>query len=294
MDKLSAMQAYCRIVERGSIAQAAEDLGVSPGLLSRELKLLEASLGSTLLNRTTRRMSLTEAGRSFYEDALHVLSEVRRMEDRAREGAGRVQGLLRINAPHSFGTMVLSPILPAFRARHPDLRLSISFDDHVVDMIEGGYDLSIRIRAALPDSGLMARRIGSVRQGLFASPGYLEAHGVPQDPADLARHDLIAYRLADSPGKWELRHGEETATVPLPPDLVLGSSLALRDVLIAGQGIGALPDFLSAPPVADGALVPVLPHWHLPERSIYAVTAARDGVNAGTRAFVEALRAALR
>jgi DNA-binding transcriptional LysR family regulator len=284
------MRAFCRIVERGSIARAAEDLAVSPGLLSRELKLLETSLGCSLLSRTTRRMSLTGHGKIYYEDARQILDALARAEERVRAGAGVVGGLLRVNAPHSFGTTVLSATLPQFLARYPEVQLSLSFDDHVVDMIEGGFDLSIRIRAELPDSGIVARRIGVVRQGLFAAPAYLEIRGSPTSPEELHAHDLVAYALSDSPGSWILRGTERTEAVEISPRLRLGSSVVLRDMLFAGQGIGALPDFLSTSAVEAGRLMRVLPGWEMPERTIYAVTASRLGADAKTLAFIDFLR----
>ena len=167
------MQAYCRIVERGSFAKAAEDLEVSPALLSRELRRLEQSLGCVLLARSTRRMALTEHGRLYYADARRILGDIARTEESLRQAAGRIGGRLSVNAPHSFGVTVLAPLLPSFLAQHPEVELSLSFDDRVVDMIEGGYDLTLRIRAALPDSGLMARGISPVRQALFPAPAHL-------------------------------------------------------------------------------------------------------------------------
>ncbi|MAQ37428.1 MULTISPECIES: LysR family transcriptional regulator, partial [Thioclava] len=167
MDKLSVMQAFRRIVERGSFARAAEDLGVSPALLSREIKLLEESLGSSLLTRTTRSMSLTDAGRLYYDEASGILDAVTSVETRIRDVAGAVRGHLKVNASSSFGQTVISPILPEFLEAHPDLRLSLSLDDRVVDMVEGGFDVSIRIRPAMPDSALVARKIGTMRQRIF-------------------------------------------------------------------------------------------------------------------------------
>ena len=169
MDKLSVMHAFRRIVERGSFARAAEDLGVSPALLSREIKLLEESLGSSLLTRTTRSMSLTDAGRVYYDEAINILDAVRTVETRIREGAGAVRGHIKVNASSSFGQTVIAPILPRFLERYPDLKLTLSLDDRVVDMVEGGFDLSIRIRAVMPDSALVARKVGTMRQRIFAS-----------------------------------------------------------------------------------------------------------------------------
>jgi DNA-binding transcriptional LysR family regulator len=182
MDKLSVMNAYCRIVERGSLARAADDLGVSAALLSRELKLLEQSLGCVLLTRTTRAMSLTDAGRLYYEQSQAILDAVSHSEDRIRESAGAVRGHLKVNASSSFGQTVIAPLLPRFLERYPDLRFTLSLDDRVVDMVEGGFDVSIRIRAAMPDSALVARRIGTARQRVFASPAYLDRAGTPKHP----------------------------------------------------------------------------------------------------------------
>ena len=294
MDKLSVMKAFCRIVERGSFTRAAEDLGVSAALLSRDVKLLEQSLGCTLLTRTTRTMSLTGNGQLYYDEARRLLDEMDRMEDRVRAGAGTVAGRLRVNAPHSFGATVLAPILPDFLAENPDLNLTLSLDDRVVDMIEGGFDLSIRVRPELPDSGLIARRIAPVRQALFAAPAYLEAHGTPQSPQDLSAHQTLEFLLSSATGQWELTGPEGTTPIPLHSRHMIGSSLILRDMMIAGMGIGALPDFISNAPEAAGDLTRVLPEHELPPRHVYAVTASRLAADAKTAAFLDFLQTALR
>ncbi|MBX3608333.1 MAG: LysR family transcriptional regulator [Hydrogenophaga sp.] len=293
MDKLAFMRAYCRIVERGSFAKAAEDLQVSPGLLSRDLKQFEDALGCMLLARTTRSMSLTTQGRVYYEEARRILADVERSEDAVRMAAGQVRGRLTINAPHSFGVTVLAPLLPAFIDKHPEVELTLSFDDRVVDMIEGGYDLSIRIRSALPDSGLVARHIASLGQALFAAPAYLAQHGTPHTPADLAAHRAVGYLHADDTTAWALQSPQETVTAPHHARLQVGSSLVLRDLLIAGHGIGALPAFLSDPAERDGRLVRVLADHPLPSRHVYAVTASRRGTDAKTLAFIDHLQTTL-
>ncbi len=294
MDKLSVMHAFRRIVERGSFARAAEDLGVSPALLSREIKLLEKSLGTTLLTRTTRSMSLTDAGRVYYDEAIGILDAVTTVETRIRDGAGAVRGHLKVNASSSFGQMVIAPLLPKFLAAYPDLRLTLSMDDRVVDMVEGGFDVSIRIRSVMPDSALVARKIGTMRQRVFASPDYLESAGVPQAPADILGHKIVGFLLADHLTSWTLTGSEGTATIDLDPTVRVGNSLVLRDLLIAGQGIGTLPDFVSNASEARGDLVRVLPDWELPAPEIFAVTASRLGMDAKVTAFLDHLRAALR
>lgn len=294
MDKLSVMHAFRRIVERGSFARAAEDLGVSPALLSREVKLLEESLGAALLTRTTRSMSLTDAGRLYYDEASGILDAVVGVEARIREGAGAVRGHLKVNASSSFGQTVIAPMLPSFLNAYPDLRLTLSMDDRVVDMVDGGFDVSIRIRAAMPDSALVARKIGTMRQRIFASPAYLEGAGTPQSPEDITGHKIVGFLLADHLTSWALTGHLGSTVIALDPTVRVGNSLVLRDLLIAGQGIGTLPDFVSNPAEARGDLVRVLPDWELPAPDIFAVTASRLGMDAKVTAFLDHLRRALR
>lgn len=293
MDKLSVMQAFRRIVERGSFVRAAEDLGVSSALLSREIKLLEESLGSTLLTRTTRSMSLTDAGRLYYDKATEILDSVNQVETQIRDGAGAVRGHLKVNASSSFGQTVIAPILPEFIASYPDLRLTLSMDDRVVDMVEGGFDVSIRIRAAMPDSALVARKIGTMRQRIFAAPAYLKKAGIPEAPQDIPQHRVIGFLLADHLTSWELHGPSGTTIIDLAPTVRVGNSLVLRDLLIAGQGIGTLPDFVSNTPESRGELVRVLSDWELPAPEIFAVTASRLGMDAKVTAFLDHLRKAL-
>jgi DNA-binding transcriptional LysR family regulator len=293
MEKLAFMRAYCRIVERGSFAKAADDLQVSPALLSRDLKLLEGSLGCALIARTTRSMSLTEHGRVYYEEARRILADVERAEEAVRQAAGQVSGRLSVNAPHSFGVTVLASLIPTFLERHPEVELNLSFDDRVVDIIEGGFDLTIRIRAVLPDSGLIAREIASVGQALFASPAYLAQHRTPQTTKDLASHPVVGYLHADDATAWTLVGPEGPETVPHRARMQVGSSLVLRDLLISGLGIGALPDFLSNPAEREGRLVRVMEQHTMPSRHLYAVTSSRRGADAKTLAFIDHLQAAM-
>lgn len=294
MDKLSVMNAFCRIVERGSFARAAEDLGVSPALLSREVKLLEESLGSTLLTRTTRSMSLTDQGKLYYEEARDILTAVGQIDERIRARANAVTGHLKVNASSSFGQEVIAPFLPDFLETYPDLRVTLSLDDRLVDMVEGGFDVSIRIREAMPDSTLIARKIATLRQRIFAAPSYLERAGTPTTPAEIADHRVVGFLLGEHLSQWEM-HGPGGAVekLQLDPAVRVGNSLVLRDLLVAGYGIGTLPSFISDKAEARGDLVRVLPDWELPRRDIAAVTASRFGMDAKVAAFLDHLRAAL-
>lgn len=294
MDKLSTMQAFCRIVERGSFGRAAEDLGVSPALLSREVRLLEDSLGTTLITRTTRRMSLTEAGRVYYQESRTILDAVHRVEDHIRAGAGAMRGHLKVNASSSFGQLVIAPFLPAFTATFPDLRVTLSLDDRIIDMVEGGFDVSIRIRSAWQDSTLIARKIGTVEQGVFAAPAYLETAGLPTRPDEIARHKVLGFLLSDHLTTWDMQGPEGPCTLTVDPVVRVGNSIVLRDMLIAGAGIGTLPSFVSDGPVARGELVRLLPAYSFATRDICAVTAARLGMDARVLIFLDYLKSALK
>lgn len=293
MDKLSAMRAYCRIVERGSFTRAADDLGVSAALLSREVSRLEASLGVALLSRTTRRMSLTEAGRAYYDEALVILQALNSFEQRIREKAGVVSGHLRVNAPSSFGQVVVAPMLPEFCRQYPDLRVSLTLDDRVIDMIEGGFDLTLRVRSSLKDSTLRAHKLGEVRVGIFASPDYLARHGSPAKPDDIRHHKTCGYLLSEHLESWDLTGPEGPVSVPVDPKVRVGNSFVLLDLLTAGMGLGTLPDFISRTAEKAGRLVPVLPDLELPRRLVWAVLPAGSRQDARIAAFLHALETAL-
>ncbi|MGJ8622634.1 MAG: LysR family transcriptional regulator [Yoonia sp.] len=293
MDKLSVMKAFCRIVERGSFSRAAEDLGVSAALLSREVKLLEESLETVLLTRTTRSMSLTDHGRRFYDDARDIVDAVARVEDGIRQSASTVSGPLKIGCSNSFGEAIIGPMLPGFLAEYPDVRVTLALEERVVDIIEEGIDLTLRVGAVLQDSALIARKVGTFHQRLFASPIYLAKHGTPQSPADIEGHRIAGFLLADHLLEWALTGPEGSVTISVNPDLRISNSIVLSDILASGYGIGPLPSFVSNGPEARGALTRVLPNHELPAREIYAVTAARLGMDARVLAFIKHLRRAL-
>ncbi len=293
MDKLSVMNAFCRIVERGSFSRAAEDLGVSAALLSREVKLLEESLGATLLTRTTRSMSLTDHGRLFYDEARDIVEAVARVENGIRASASAVSGPLKVGCSNAFGEAIVAPMLPGFLAEFPEVRVTLALDERVIDVVEEGIDLTLRVGAVLQDSSLIARKIGSFRQRLFASPAYLEAFGVPQSPSDINGHRIAGFLLADHLLEWSLNGPEGTDTINVDPALRISNSVVLAKIIASGYGIGSLPSFVSDPAEEAGELVRVLPEHELPPRDIYAVTASRLGMDARVLAFVDHLRRAL-
>ncbi|WP_193390968.1 LysR substrate-binding domain-containing protein, partial [Stenotrophomonas maltophilia] len=271
MDSFNLMRAFRRIVERGGLARAAEDLGMSPAGLSKQLRTLEAHLGVVLLQRTTRRMSLTETGHAYYRECCRLLDELDALERGIAEQRGDVAGRLRVNAPQSFALSTLSPLLPRFLQQHPQLSLDLVMEDRLLDAVGEGFDVSLRLRAELDDSRLVARRLASLQQVLCAAPSYLRQHPAPQAVDDLQAHSVLAYSLSDSPGSWPLLGPDGQVTITLPARVTVNNSLLLRDLLVAGMGIGALPSFLAAPALARGELQQVLPDHHYPPRFVHAV-----------------------
>lgn len=290
MDQLALMRSFRRVVELGSFARAAEDLALSAAGLSKQVRQLEQRLGTVLLQRTTRRMSLTDGGRLYFAECCRLLNEIDALEQRVRAGSERVDGLLRVNAPLSFGLCVLSPLLSRFLAEQPHLRLDLALDDRVVDLVGEGFDVAVRLRAELEDSSLIARRLGRVEQLLCAAPSYLQRCGEPRTPQELCGHALLGYSLSGSPRVWQLRGAEGEREFALPaPRVVANNSLLLRDLLIDGHGVGSLPAFAAAPAIAGGRLRELLPAHRQPPRQVHAVYATGRHLPAKVRAFVDFL-----
>ncbi|QXX98122.1 LysR family transcriptional regulator [Serratia marcescens] len=290
MDVLLTMRAFRRLVERNSFYKAAEDLAITPAALSKQIKQLENRLGTLLLVRTTRSMSLTEAGQLYYQEACRLLGEFDALEQTVAASAQQVSGTLRVNAPLSFGLTVLSPLLPPFMQHYPQLQVELTLDDRVLDVVAAGFDISLRIRRRLPDSSLSARALGEVHQRICAAPGYLAQHGVPQTPNDLPRHSCLAYSLAERPGQWQFTAGEDSLSVTFTPRLIANNSLMLRDMLVAGLGIGSLPSFVADPDIAAGRLVRLFPEQIADVHQIFAVYPTRRHVQQKVSLFTEFVR----
>lgn len=290
MDTFNYMRAFRRIVELGSLAKAAEDLDMSSAGLSKQLRALEAHLGAVLIQRTTRKMSLTDTGAAYYAECCRLLDALDALEKSVRRQSGRVSGRLRVNAPVSFALSVLSPLLARFLRQYPDLRLDLAMEDRLVDAVGQGFDVSIRLRAQLDDSSLIARRLASLTQVLCAAPSYLERRGVPDSVDALRGHDILSYSLADSPGPVpEEDAGQPADPLGGPALIQVNNSLMLRDLLEAGLGIGALPSFLAGPALAAGRLARVLPELPGSPRQVYAVYPTSRHLQPKVKAFVDFL-----
>ncbi len=270
MDRLTTLDLFVRIVDAGSFAAGAEQLGLSRALASRAILDLETRLGTRLLNRTTRRLSLTEAGAAFHRRAQRITADVIEAEEEATALHARPRGLLRINAPMSFGVLHVAPALAAYLERYPEVSVDLTLNDRVVDLVEDGYDLAIRI-GRLADSSLIARRLAPCRILLCAAPSYLAAHGTPAHPMDLARHRCIAYAYGGDRGDWVLTGPEGEVRVRVSARLQVNNGDAIQAAIREGYGIARQPDFIAAADLAAGRMVQVLPEWRLPEIGIHAV-----------------------
>jgi DNA-binding transcriptional LysR family regulator len=294
MDRLAGMAAFAAVVEAGSFARAAERRGVSTSTLSRLVADLESHLGARLLNRTTRRLSLTEGGQAFYERVLQVLADVEEAEAVAAMSAGELRGTIRLTCSFAFGVQRLAPAIAGFVAQHPDVRFDVSVSDRVVDLVEEGFDLAVRIGRAGSDT-LVARRLGEMRLLLAASPAYLRGRGSPRDVHELRQHVLLTYAYAGEPGQWRLVDaGGVEHVVPVRPGPVhANSGDLLAAVAAAGLGIVCEPDFILGPWLSSGRLVGVLPGLQSPAADIWAVYPTRRHLSLKVRRFVDHLIGAL-
>jgi len=298
MDTFNVMRTFRRIVEIGGLAKAAEDLGISPAGLSKQLRALEAHLDTVLIQRTTRSMSLTETGRTYYAECCRLLDELETLERSVKQQSDRVTGKLRVNAPLSFALSVLSPLIADFLLKYPDLKLELVMEDRLVDAISHGFDVSIRLRAGLEDSTLIARRLATIEQKLCASTSYVRQYGEPTTLSDLKKHKMISYSLAHTQGvvledKLDGNAQNPNGVLFYGEYSEVNNSLMLRDLLIAGLGIGALPSFLADPAIEAGQLQRVLPSIVNEHRHIYAVYPTNRHLQPKVKAFVEYMAARL-
>ncbi|MEW6689502.1 MAG: LysR family transcriptional regulator [Pseudomonadota bacterium] len=289
MDRLQAMSVFAKVVEQGSFARAAARLGISTSACSRRVAELEAHLDARLLNRTTRRLSLTESGQAFYERCVQLLADLEEAELAAAASGARPRGTIRLTTSVTFGVRHVSPAIGEFLAKVPEVSFDVSLSDRIVDLVEEGYDLAIRIGAAGGET-VVARKLGEVRMIACASPAYLRRHGAPKTPEDLARHRCLTYEYLQARRLWTFRDrdGRERA-VRVSGPLHSNNGELLAAAAVQGVGIAFEPDFILAPDLGAGRLVPVLQAFAAPAAPIYAVYQSRRYLSAKVRAFVDFL-----
>ena len=282
MDRLGDLDIFARIVAARSMSAAGRDLGLSPAVISKRMRRLEERLGVRLLQRTTRQLALTEAGKGFHERVVAILAAVEEAEAWASSGAAEARGLLRVSAPTSFGRMHIAPHVKRFLDAEPHVSVELALSDGFVDVVGEGFDLAIRI-ADLSDSSLIAKKLAPNHRLLVATPGYLAAHGTPATLADLAAHTLLVHGTPE----WRLEGPDGPETVRIASPLRTNSSEVVREAVIAGAGIALRSTWDVGPELQTGALVRDLPAWRSSSRvAIHAVYPSRRHLEQKTRAFI--------
>lgn len=291
MDQLLAMRVFCAIVEAQGFSAAAERLDSTHSSMSRQLKRLEAELGVQLLNRTTRRFSLTAAGQRYYASCVDILARVEAASQAMAHEHQRVAGTLRVSVPLAIGTLELADWLPAFQQRYPDIQLDLSCSDEMVDLVADGFDVALRISQPLGDSSLVAKTLVESNIVLVASPAYLARHGLPSAPQDLAKHELIAFSGSRTATAWEVQTAQgDVVPVPLQGRLTTDAITAAYSATLSGVGIAAFTWNTVRPALARGHLVHVLPGCTLGKRLYYALYPHARHVAPKVRAFVDYMR----
>lgn len=285
---LQQINSFLAVVRHGSFVSAAEATNLSKAAISRHVADLEAHLGLRLLHRTTRRLSLTEDGQRFHARAVELAAALDELETETVSHGGHAVGMLRINAPLSFGLLHLAPLWPRFLAANPNVSLDIDLNDRIVDLVDEGYDLAIRI-TNLPDSRLISRQLASTRMALCASPQYVEKHGRPKTPEDLANHHIVSYSYLTSKDDWRFAgpHGE--VRVRVNPRIRTNSGDTCRLAALAHQGIILQPDFLIGEDLKQGTLVELMPGYDAFTLGIHVVYASRKHMSLKMRRMLDFL-----
>ena len=293
MDRLGELSAFVEVARRQSFAQAAQQLGRHPSAVSRAVAALEGRLGVRLLQRTTRRVALSAAGRDYFKRCEALLAEFEGADAEVRDLGASLRGTLRVSAATGSGQTLLAPILADFLIAHPLLSLDLQLTNRYVDLVEEGYDLALRV-GALTDSRLVVRRLAPSRRILIASPAYLEHHGNPRQPRQLEEHACLVLDIGAHPQRWELESGRTRAAHEVRGPMHSNNALALLSACRGGLGIALLPEFVALAALAEGTLRRVLPAWGSAEQAIFAVYPTARFIPAKVRAFVDFVATRLR
>ncbi len=284
--ELSHLDTFVKVVQTGSFTRAAEQLHTQKAHVSRVVSQLEAELGVRLLERTTRSLSLTEIGREFFERAVGILGAADDARRAVQQAQGEPRGTLRLSCGVEFGMLAVNRWVRDYLLRHPDVNVDLEMTGRVVDIVHEGFDLAVRV-GPLADSTLAARKLGELRYGLFAAPGYLRRHPPPRQPGDLAQHALIRFSGSRLRLVWTFTRGADTQRVEPVARLNANNSFAVRDAAVDALGIAQLPLLLAQPEVDTGRLVPVLADWQLPSAPVHAVFASARYLTPKVRAFID-------
>lgn len=286
MNQFGAIPVFVAVVECGGFSPAARFLGISKSAVSKRITQLEEQLGVKLLHRTTRRLSLTEAGEHYLEHALKANNAARDAEDAVAQLQGEPQGRLRINSPMSFGRLHMAPMIPEFLKRYPKISIDLVMDDKVVDLVSSGFDIAIR-SGELADSTLIARRLAPLNSVLCASPDYLEQHGHPESLDDLLQHNCLSFSYSNDVKEWTFIKAGSRHQVLVSGNYQVNNSEALRDAVLQGLGIARLTTFVAGPDIKAGRIIPLFSDYQMPAQVINAVLIERQYMPAKVRAFLD-------
>jgi DNA-binding transcriptional LysR family regulator len=289
MDQFKQISTFVEVVARGSLSAAARAEGIAPAMIGRRLDALEERLGVKLLQRTTRKIALTNEGTAFLEDCQRILAELEDAEAAVSDRSARATGHLTISAPAGFGRRHVAPLLPSFLAEHRDLTLSLDLNDRVVDLIGEGVDVAIRI-AALTDSSLVGVKLADNKRVVVASPAYVKRHGAPATLDDLSKHNCLAISSQGSQRGWTFRQHGRNVTMKATGNLECNDGQVLHDWALAGKGLSWRSMWEVATEIESGELVTVLDDFAAPGSDIYAVFAQRRHLPLRIRALVDFLR----
>ncbi len=288
MDSITRMRAFVAVVDAGGFSAAARQTGRSKALMSKYVSELEEELGARLLNRTTRQLSLTEAGEAAYEEGQEILRRVDHLRETLEASSQAPQGRLRISVPRAIGESELSRVIMDFVAGHPDIRLELHLEDRFVDVVDEGYDCAVRI-SALADSSLIARKLADFRVVVYAAPELIASHGRPEHPSELAGLPCIVDTNLRSRANWPFRDGDSRITASVTGRVQANSPVAAISAALAGLGFSRGPWVLVRDHVARGALVTVLDRYELDGLGVFAIYAHRERMPAKVRAFIDHL-----
>jgi DNA-binding transcriptional LysR family regulator len=288
MDKLSSLRAFVKVVEAASFSEAGRRLRLSRSAVSKYVAELEADLGVQLLSRTTRRVTPTENGQVYFERALAILADLDAADHAVSQLQAAPRGLLRVNAPMSFGTMQLGPAIAGFMKQYPELQIQLALSDEQVDPVQEGLDVTLRI-AELESSSLIARKIMPIERVLCASPGYLKQHGIPKHPSDLRDHDCLTYGYLSTGNQWKLTGKDGDHWINPRWTLCANNAEVLRDAAVAGRGIAVLPDFIAAAALKSGGLRTCLTDYTTPPLALYAIYPPTRHLAVKVRLFIDYL-----
>ncbi|MEM1255218.1 MAG: LysR family transcriptional regulator [Cyanobacteria bacterium P01_H01_bin.21] len=287
-DKLALLEAFVETARRLSFAGASATLNLTPSTISRRVKRLEDSLGVQLLVRTTRRVTLTEAGELYLSQVERIIADLEEADVTAASLGTRPAGLLNVTMPATFGRLHVAQTIPSFLCRYPDIRVNIKFTDRFVDLVEEQVDVAIRI-GKLEDSSLRLRKLADNHRRLVASPTYLERYGLPKTPEALSAHKCLHFSHLKTGHRWELHKNNKSHLAPIIPWLQANDASVLFEAAIAGAGIALLADFITSDALQTGALKPVLADWTVPTTGIYALYPDTRYLAAKTRVFIDYL-----